>query len=156
MAIRSLPSKVKSVSGTMCCGNWCKVQFSLVFHSVFSKSVFFYFHQFIFFLESILKCPVQLQSKICCVSRTNQRCSLSSQFMITEAADDVSTVACGCSLTSRGAKNSSLCFHLVSLCRPSPVFKCGGGAGTEAAILLLQTPNTRPRPKQSSKEKAAH
>lgn len=67
-----------------------------------------------------------------------------------------STVACGCSLTSRGAKNSSLCFHLVSLCRPSPVFKCGGGAGTEAAILLLQTPNTRPRPKQSSKEKAAH
>lgn len=95
MAIRSLPSKVKSVSGTMCCENCCKVQFSLVFHSVFSKSGFFFFmisnffHQFIFFLESILKCPVQLQCKICCVSRTNQRCSLSSQLMITEAADDV-------------------------------------------------------------------
>lgn len=35
-----------------------------------------------------------------------------------------------------GAKNSSLCSHLISLCHPSPVFKCGGGARNSNTTLL--------------------
>lgn len=75
-------------TGVKCSFLWSFTVFSARV-GVFFFMISNFFHQFIFFLESILKCPVQLQSKICCVSRTNQRCSLSSQFMITEAADDV-------------------------------------------------------------------
>lgn len=39
------------------------------------------------------------------------------------------------------AKNSSLCSHLISLCHPSPVFKCGGGVENRNSISAK--PNKR-------------
>lgn len=54
------------------------------------------------------------------------------------------------------AKNSSLCSHLISLCHPSPVFKCGGGARNSNTTSSKKTQTREAKDKRRRRVQQMH